>query len=396
MIKRISIDNFKSLRKVDLSLGRLNLLIGTNASGKSNFLDALQVLRLLAGGFPVKEAFEGGVQTTAGDTWSGLRGGLANAIYRPTGVAKTPPGIDALFNVELKTDTGVAQYEIGFNSKGAVTREHFNHEGKEIFSYDGSDAFFRNPDNTLTSCYPNPFSGSQMISGLVAGFAGARKDLVSALVRALQSMQFLGLNPDILRKYGAAADTKVIGRDGRNFASVVRQICSDPKTKESYLAWLRELRPHELDDVTTLSGAVGEPMFALKESGREFPAPVLSGGTLRFAALAAAFFQPSMPGVLTIEEVENGIHGSRLRLLLELFRTQTTATKTQLIATTHSPLLLAWLNPAEFENTFLCKRDQETGESRILPLAQVPHFNEIIGKHPITELFAEGWMEEAV
>jgi len=50
---------------------------------------------------------------------------------------------------------------------------------------------------------------------------------------------------------------------------------------------------------------------------------VLSDGTLRFAAIAAAFFQEDMPDILTIEEIENGIHASRLRLLVELLKTQT-------------------------------------------------------------------------
>ena len=45
MIERIVIENFKSFKKVDLKLGRLNLFIGTNASGKSNFFDALRVLQ---------------------------------------------------------------------------------------------------------------------------------------------------------------------------------------------------------------------------------------------------------------------------------------------------------------------------------------------------------------
>jgi predicted ATPase len=48
----------------------------------------------------------------------------------------------------------------------------------------------------------------------------------------------------------------------------------------------------------------------------------LSDGTLRFAALTAAFFQPDMPAVLTIEEIENGIHAHRVRLLVELLRSQ--------------------------------------------------------------------------
>ena len=51
MIDRIIIENFKSLRRVDLSLGRLNLFIGTNASGKSNFLDALRILQGIGNGF---------------------------------------------------------------------------------------------------------------------------------------------------------------------------------------------------------------------------------------------------------------------------------------------------------------------------------------------------------
>lgn len=44
MIDHIVIENFKSLRHVDLKLGQLNLLVGANGSGRSNLLDALRVL----------------------------------------------------------------------------------------------------------------------------------------------------------------------------------------------------------------------------------------------------------------------------------------------------------------------------------------------------------------
>ena len=59
MIDRIIIENFKSLRRIDLSLGRLNLFIGTNASGKSNFLDALRVLQGIGNGFTISEILDG-------------------------------------------------------------------------------------------------------------------------------------------------------------------------------------------------------------------------------------------------------------------------------------------------------------------------------------------------
>jgi predicted ATPase len=151
-----------------------------------------------------------------------------------------------------------------------------------------------------------------------------------------------------------------------------------------------------VDDVGTLSGAIGDTLFMLREGNREFPAPVLSDGTLRFAAIVAAFFQPDMPALLTVEEIENGVHASRLRLLVELLRNRTRDGTTQVIVTTHSPIVLAWLDKDEYDNTFFCKRDEDTGESRICPLTEIPRFEEVMTRQPIGDLFAEGWMEAAL
>jgi predicted ATPase len=103
-----------------------------------------------------------------------------------------------------------------------------------------------------------------------------------------------------------------------------------------------------------------------------------------------------MPGIITIEEIENGIHASRLRLLVELLRSRTADGTTQVMVTTHSPLVLAWLKPEEYATTFYCKRDEETGESHIIPLSEVPRLQEIVNTQPIGDLFAEGWMETAL
>ena len=131
----------------------------------------------------------------------------------------------------------------------------------------------------------------------------------------------------------------------------------------------------------------------IREGGRVFPAPVLSDGTLRFAAITAAFFQPAMPKVMTIEEIENGIHPSRLRLLIELLRSQTESGATQVFATTHSPTVLEWLEESEHRTTFLAARDESTGESTIRPVIDVPHFKEVVEKYPLADLLAEGWLE---
>ena len=81
MIERIVIENFKSLRSVDLTLGRVNLFVGTNASGKSNFLEALRVLEGIGNGFTIGEILNGKPGSIANEVWQGLRGGSAYACF---------------------------------------------------------------------------------------------------------------------------------------------------------------------------------------------------------------------------------------------------------------------------------------------------------------------------
>ena len=122
---------------------------------------------------------------------------------------------------------------------------------------------------------------------------------------------------------------------------------------------------------------------------------MLSDGTLRFAALTAAFFQADMPDAIIIEEIENGIHPTRLRLLVELLKSQSAESSPQVFATTHSPVVLAWLDESDYATTFFCKRDEETGASIIRPLSEIPRLIELVKKYPLGDLFTEGWMETA-
>jgi predicted ATPase len=186
-----------------------------------------------------------------------------------------------------------------------------------------------------------------------------------------------------------------MSENGEGLASIIHEIEANG-SKPVLLEWLKELRPDEVDDIYTLEGLNSDFVLAIKEGNEEFRSSVLSEGTLRFIALAAAFFQPSMPEVLVIEEIEKDLHPSRLRLLLELMRYQSKRTGTQVFATTHSPTLLAWLTEEDRKTTFVCTRDAESGATKMRSLAEIPRFEELLekGSH-IDELFAEGWLESA-
>ena len=386
MIDRIIIENFKSLRRIDLSLGSLNLFIGTNASGKSNFLDALRLLQGIGNGFTMNEILDGKPSSATSEVWEGIRGGSSNACLRGTEEVTI-----AAYGTLEEESRQRCQYAITFSpAEGQVIRESFG----------VGDVSFDTPIQSGTSTFDHERSVVWQIasppSDLVVECSVDVRLSAIKVVGLLRNFQRLDPSVTRLQQYSTVHHVRRLGEHGENFAALVRTICRDMKTKSAYLSWLQELRPEEVEDVGTLSGADGDSLFMLRENGREFSARALSEGTLRFAAMTAAFFQPDMPGIMTIEEIENGIHPSRLRLLVELFRSQTDSSNTQVFATTHSPTTLAWLQEADYRTTFACKRDEETGESTIRPLIDVPHFKEVARKYPPPDLFAEGWLEAAL
>ncbi|MDP8240079.1 MAG: ATP-binding protein [Candidatus Hatepunaea meridiana] len=420
MINKIEIEGFKSLKKVKLKLGKFNLFIGTNASGKSNFFDALRVLQGIGYGYTFDEILNGKPKSATSEVWEGIRGGSEKASFISKGNSLPKLKKDKILlsvGMRLPAEAPIhfrerityvdCNYSIAFSSKKKVVcKEEFLYDRKSVFKSEEFDY------KTIKVSY----CGSRREGRTQLKFARSLpilhqllkdKDLNNKIISSthrnsayhaqLTLIDIQRFDPllSILRTYSKSAYAKRMGDHGENFAALVNTIISDEYTKSAYLSWLKQLTPTELDDVTVLSGALGEPMFATVERGVKYPAPILSDGTLRFAAITAAFFQPDMPHIITIEEIENGIHPSRLRLLVELLKTRSSE-RCQVIATTHSPLVLQWLKKEDYETTFICKRDEETGASTITPLSEIPRLLEIIDKQSLGDLFTEGWLEDAL
>ena len=417
MLTDISLRNFKSFRQVDLRLGRMNLLVGANASGKSNFLDALRVLQGIGNGFTVNEILDGKPKSATSERWEGIRGGGAGACLegkerrRAFSIAARGKVISRSSTPPLSQQDVSRRpwnYSISVSpTVGRVKHEELRQEGWWLYDSSESDSGIvteptirvryyrgtvgRQPHLELERSRPvlRQFPTNRQVEPEHAAAAAKIAD-------QLADVQRIHPAPNVLRGYSQAREVRRLGERGENFAALVDTICADPAAKEAYLEWMRELRPEEVDDVGTLKGALGEPLFMLREGGREFAAPVLSDGTLRFAAVVAALFQPDLPRLMTIEEIENGVHPGRARLLVELLRRKAEQGDTQVVATTHSPSVLAWLTEAEHASTFFFRRDPDTGETSITPLRDIPNFERVIEKHSVGDLFTEGWMETAL
>jgi len=421
MITEISIKGFKSLRNVErLQLGPLNILIGPNASGKSNFLDALKFLQGVGYGFTFDEILNGKPKNATGNSWDGIRGGTANVAHQIRGVSGDIDG----GRYDLGGISGRIEFELAFTLRDGLRSEETS--ARYLLAIDsnamklvferltiGKESIF---DTSVANNSPEvrPVIRARCSKGGKQGqpplldftthlpilvqardrsdLPKAVKDRIEHVRSALGDLQSLDPRPSELRMYSFASNVDRLGDRGENFAALVEAISRDPASRSAMLGWLKELRPQEIDDIQVLPGAAGDRLFAVKEGSRVLPATVLSDGTLRFAAIVAAFLQPNMPATITIEEIENGVHASRMRLLVELLRSQVERSHIQAFVTTHSPIVLAWLRADEYKYVFWFKRNDD-GSTEIVPIDRDPQVASILKKQPISELFAEGWLE---
>jgi predicted ATPase len=402
MLQSILIERFKSLNHVQLELGKLNIFIGANASGKSNFFDALRVLQGLNYGFTTNEVFDGKPKSSTSDVWPGIRGGSRGALSKSV-VLDSNRLVPAIrFVSRRRVREHDYKHEIVFRSSLLdILLEEFSADAKLRYKVYDPDPLVSHAIDIYTSTGQYVGTGKasdrsklyfeEFIRRLAPEEPVPSRIDPTYLIDA-SDMQFLDVQAEVLRQYSQNQNVKRIGDRGEDFAALVSNLISGPGTKEAYLSWLRELVPSDIDDVVILRGALDEPLFAIRSGANEFAAPLLSDGTLRFAALTAALFQPDAPSALLIEEIENGIHPTRLRLLVELLRSRAEKGTAQLFVTTHSPTVMAWLKPEEYAHTYLCVR-AEDGSSVIKPVSSLPHFIEAVQRTPFADLFAEGWLE---
>jgi hypothetical protein len=310
-------------------------------------------------GYTVDEVLNGKPKTANSDRWEGIRGGSSYAVFRQP--VKGSDLIRLSLVSSLSVDGQPASYAVTLSPQdGVAVSENF-------CGYE--------------------FPGDPGTSVNIA-FESFRAELTD--------IQFLQPSPSIQREYSTAQRTLRMGDHGENFAALIRAIFKDPALGSAYTSWLKELTPTELDSIEILPGAASDFMFALRRNDVVYPAPVLSDGTLRFAAIAAAFFQPSPPHTLLLEEIEDGLHPTRLHLLVELLKSQTGQGVKQVFATTHSPYTIAWLDKEDYSHVFLCTKDDETGATTITPFTEVPHLIEVARRHPISDLIVQGWLETAI
>ncbi len=417
MLNKLQIKRFKNFKEAELILGYLTLLVGTNASGKSNIRDAFRFLHGISRNYSFAEIFgekwiEGGVLQ-----WRGIRGGTREATFQS---AKTF-ALEASFCLQKETSASEAIYyievDLGTNNQApSLMTERLTIAGQEdnLFEAEsvaeqGQRGLILKILNRPVTNRPIPFTPYRPIVSQLAELAtdvlidekafvsgNSIKGMAKATLQAFSSMRFLDLSPNAMRLPSLPGQT-ILGDRGENLSSVLQKICEKPESKQALLQWVQELTPMDAMDFEFPADFTGKILLTLiEENGQKTSAISASDGTLRFLAMIAALLGPERAHFYFFEELDNGIHPTRLHLLLQLIERQVSQEKIQIVATTHSPQLLRLLSSQSLEYASLTYRLSNQPNAQIKRIVDIPEAQRVINEQDLARLHESGWLEDAV
>lgn len=341
----ITIEGWKSLSKVqELPLRSVNLVIGANGSGKSNFIGIFSFLHALR---------EGRLQD-----YVRRSGGAEQLLHFGS-------RITSKVHIHISFGGGVNQYSIDLVPTGEDTLV----PGSE-------SAYFRGEG------YARPFSTAlaSRARGTEAGVSADDLRGTADWVRRRMGLWRVYHVHDTsanspMRKTAQLADNAFLRPDGANLPAFLYLLRE--KHASSYRlirGAVQQVAPF-FDDFLLEPDPLNEGTIRLawrhKKSDQYFGAAALSDGSLRFMVLATLLLQPELlrPSVILVDEPELGLHPAAIGMLAGLVQ-QASAT-TQIILSTQSPLLLDYFEP---EDVIIAERNEGATELRRLESSGLAHW----------------------
>jgi predicted ATPase len=112
-------------------------------------------------------------------------------------------------------------------------------------------------------------------------------------------------------------------------------------------------------------------------------------------ALVAVLLSPDTGRIFFLEELDTGLHPTRLHLLIQLIQQACRTQDVQVIGTTHNPALLAFLDEKARKDALLVYRTEAAPDSRVRRIAELPDIESVLAKQDLGRLHASGWLETA-
>ena len=338
MIENVIIKNFKSIRDLKLPLTNLNVLIGSNGVGKSNFISFFEMAKAI-----FEQRF---------GSYTLEKGGINNLLYRGRKISKEIYGLMDFKN----TNAFFFTLKPAQSNKGYIdnTGDFFNKRGESTKDYLGQ--------------WHRTFWDSAVEESNLMGKMYGRAYYLNSYLRSFTVYHFHDTSSSSpMRGQCEINDNSFLRDNGSNLAAYLYMLKqTDEKAFRLIEGTIHSIAPYfkrfnlRPDPVTPSKIAleweeVNSDMYL---NGYSF-----SDGTIRFIALATLLLQSKLPEVIIIDEPELGLHPAAINKLAALIKRASKSS--QIILSTQSTNLVNCFEP---ENIIVVDReDEQTVFKRLNP-----------------------------
>jgi predicted ATPase len=393
----LSIFNYKSLKHVEFSPKHFSVIVGPNASGKSNFIDSIDFL---------SHTYKYGIENAVS-----IKGGYENIAFRKHRRTKAPIRFEISFTLSKndlrrlyrrltssssndissdKNTTLTITHSFSFKAKGSDIRSEFviSEENLEITQHPDKDALDKTSIFSVTRDINNKIQLHFTKNDIISTYYKKRLNLdipagdyllpssqslfishpIFSLPLYLDKVSNIGtfrFSTHVCKQPGVPAPQPLLSTYGDNLPAVLDWIKRNfPDRWNNILEPMQDILS-DLEDITidyTHTKRLGI-YFKTQYSQRPWSVDEISDGTLQALAILTASVDPRF-NMIAIEEIENSLHPWIISVLMD--RLRLISKKRSVIITTHSPIVIDKTHPNELWITF--KSEGETNIKELTTL----------------------------
>ncbi len=388
LIKKIALSNFKNFENVEVELGQINIIVGANASGKSNFLQSIKFISDIE-----KYGLENAVSLQGGIEY------LRNIKLKEKKNIRiclniSPPGGNVLNKLSDNNFLGLKINNLEYSLEIAVKSKNKFDIVKEEIKYN-TQVVGVSPDTDLEIVYDEHFFSISSIKGKLSHESKIKKGTTEIILqngekcelnndrinpflvpfnffkseydkkltlieqfsflipRSIEDFKIYDFDLKNSKKPASITSKAQLEENGENLAIVLKNILNDKEEKRKFANLLSDILPFikTLDTEKSQDNSLFFRVTEIFNSDTAIPSSLLSDGTISVTSIVTAlFFQDSQ--FAAFEEPEHGIHPALISKLMNLF--YDSSRKKQIIITTHSPEILKY---TKLDDLFLVSRD---------------------------------------
>ncbi|MCE2435816.1 MAG: ATP-binding protein [Candidatus Latescibacteria bacterium] len=397
--------DFKGFKDVSIDLTRpFTLLIGPNGSGKTNVIEAIELLSFIARGQPLYEIAD------VGRTETGLqiRGGLqaCGRMDRPTFLLG--------FNARTRFDGEIkpVAYRIRIRTKPhpQIQEEELKVGNRVIYKtlvknpwpedliviYDNFAVRGRKPqaaassERSVLSQYPEIVQKNRKLKQCIR--------LVQKIMYHLQASFVFDPNPKLMRDYERIGNN-ILSKDGANLSAVLYSLTDGDETQRAsldrLLSQISQLPDEPYDKIDFTTTNLGDVIFWLREkTGYKIDARSLSDGTLRTLAILTALETVQAGSHVIVEQFDNGLHPGRVGVLTSAIAETIERRDLRVLVTTHNLATMNNLTPEQIKGVVLCTWSEEKQAADLIALESLPRSDELLERGPLGDLVSRRVIEQ--